>query len=217
MQLTPRNRKLRLMPSPLPSRLRLRKRYVGLGLTSLVAGVLGLAGGGLLRSSILGSQPAAFLSPQQDFPPLDNWPPAVPVESDFDTYRATDDWSDYSTYTDPAEDWGEPVQPVYLAPEVPVEEFPSEMSPDLPPEALEVDSVDLEQDLSDSDHELLTPLPVSDPEDVSSSDPDVSDDTFSVKPVLSESQPQASDTGAGEKLAPPAALPLEDSLSQPSL
>ncbi|MEM1255330.1 MAG: hypothetical protein AAGI69_23075 [Cyanobacteria bacterium P01_H01_bin.21] len=65
-----------------------RWRLVFLLVTATVASGLGIALGSTLRFQVLSVSEASFFKPQQDFPPLAEWPPQVPLAKehvDFET------------------------------------------------------------------------------------------------------------------------------------
>ncbi len=71
-----------------------RRRLFFLAATATVASSLGIALGGTLRFQVVPvSQAAPLFKPQQDFPPLAEWPPEIPPEAhrDFDASWENDE------------------------------------------------------------------------------------------------------------------------------
>lgn len=69
----------RLQPSKISKR-----RLLSLTATAIVAGVAGMALGSTFRFQAVSAGKAPLFKPQQDFPPLAEWPPQVPLPREHD-------------------------------------------------------------------------------------------------------------------------------------
>lgn len=85
-----------------------KRRLFFLVATAATASGLGMALGGTLRFQVLSVVPAPLFKPQQDFPPLAEWPPEVPSAQDLEN-------ADRS--------WDEPPAPQLVYNERPTEEL----------------------------------------------------------------------------------------------
>lgn len=64
-----------------------RRRLIFLATTALIASSFGIALGSTLRFQALSVGQAPLFKPQQDFPPLAEWPPHVPVTSEHEDFN----------------------------------------------------------------------------------------------------------------------------------
>ncbi|MBT9310720.1 hypothetical protein [Leptothoe kymatousa] len=88
-----------------------KRRWIFLGATATVASVIGIALGSTVRFQVASGEVAPLFKPQQDFPPLAEWPPAVPSEQD--NNRELDAWDRVTevpqlVYNDVPDDGPEP-------------------------------------------------------------------------------------------------------------
>ena len=59
-----------------------KRKLFSLVATAALASTLGIAMGSTLRFQVLAVSPAPLFNPQQNFPPLAEWPPQVPLEKE---------------------------------------------------------------------------------------------------------------------------------------
>ena len=130
MQITPSSLKPTQTDTSLGTSKVSRRRLFFLAATAAVASGLGIALGGTLRFQVVPVSQAPLFKPQQDFPPLAEWPPEIPPADhydEFDTYwedvapvpRLIHDErrsTDLEDYTDSPEDYDAPYSEPPLAP-----------------------------------------------------------------------------------------------------